>query len=183
MSNTFFTSDHHFGHNNIIRFCDRPFESVDEMDEILIERWNQKVRKHDRVYHLGDFAMTKNKEKVGEIIDRLNGKIYLIKGNHESSALQHKEKFEWIKDYFELKINDPDSSNGNRKIMLFHYAMRTWRGSHHGNWHLYGHSHGTLPDLPNEHCFDIGVDCHDFYPLEFEEVKEIMGRKEWVRPF
>lgn len=183
MANIFFTSDHHFGHANIIKLCNRPFENVDEMNEKLIENWNEKINPEDDVYHLGDFGMTKDNDSIAQIIDRLNGKIYLIVGNHESSALRHKSKFQWIKDYYELKIKDPECSNGVRRIILFHYAMRVWRSDFRGTWHLYGHSHGSLPDKENKLAFDIGVDCHDFYPLSYDEVKAIMNTKKWTPPF
>lgn len=179
----FFTSDHHFGHNNIIKYSNRPFETVEEMDEELIKRWNSKIAPNDIVYHLGDVAMSKNPEAVGEILNRLNGKIHLIKGNHESSALRFKGRFTWIKDYHELKVVDEDAPNGSRKIILLHYAMKVWRSSFRGTWHLYGHSHGSLPDDPNSLSFDVGVDCHDYYPLSYEEVKSIMNKKTWTPPF
>lgn len=176
MSKIFFTSDHHFGHANIIKFCNRPFANVEEMNEIMIERWNEKVAPDDEVYHLGDVALT-DKENLAAILDRLNGKKYLIVGNHEGAALQNRGKFKWVKEYHELKVKDPDCKNGVQRIILFHYAMRTWRGAGRGNWHLYGHSHGNLPDLEDSLSFDIGVDCHDFYPLSYEEVKTIMQAK------
>ncbi len=182
MSNIFFTSDHHFGHENIIKFCNRPFANAREMDQVMIERWNEKVKPQDTVYHIGDFGIT-YKENLETILNQLHGKICLIAGNHENAAKQNKKRFEWIKDYYELKVKDPDCSNGVQRILLFHYAMRTWRGAYRGNWHLYGHSHGTLPDLENQLCFDVGVDCHDFYPLSYEEVKAIMATKNWVPPF
>ncbi len=179
MGQIFFTADHHFGHENIIRFCNRPFENAQEMNEALIERWNAKVKPKDEVYHLGDVGLT-YQENLGAILDRLNGRKYLIVGNHESAALQNKDKFEWVKEYYELKVKDPDGQGGKQRIMLFHYAMRTWRGEGRGNWHLYGHSHGNLPDLEDKYSFDVGVDCHDFYPLSYDEVKAIMQTKNWV---
>lgn len=182
MSKIFFTADHHFGHENIIKFCNRPFENAKEMDEILIQKWNEKIKPNDTVYHLGDVALT-YKENLATILDKLNGKIHLIVGNHEGAALQNKNKFVWVKEYHELKVKDPDCANGVQRIMLFHYAMRTWRGAGRGNWHLYGHSHGNLADDPNALAFDVGVDCHNFYPLSYEEVKEIMSRKTWTSPY
>jgi calcineurin-like phosphoesterase family protein len=179
---TFFTSDHHFGHANIIKFCNRPFENVDDMNQELIRRWNEKIGKDDEVYHLGDFGLT-NKAALSTILDQLNGTIYLIVGNHEGAALENRHKFKWIKEYFELKIADKDCPNGVQRIILFHYAMRVWRGDYHGTWHLYGHSHGNLPDKEDVLAFDIGVDCHDFYPLSYEEVKAIMATKKWTPPF
>lgn len=67
--------------------------------------------------------------------------------------------------------------------MLLHYAMRVWRSSFRGTWHLYVHSHGSLTDDPTMNSFDVGVDCHDFYPLSYEEVKHIMSLKTWKPPF
>ncbi|WP_196894652.1 metallophosphoesterase [Aureivirga marina] len=183
MSKIFFTSDHHFGHKNIIKFCERPFANVEEMNETLIARWNEKIKPEDEVYHLGDFGMTKDNELIAAILDRLNGTKYLIVGNHEGSALNNRKKFKWVKDYHELKVKDSDCKNGVQRIILFHYAMRVWRSDSRGTWHLYGHSHGNLPDLEDRLSFDVGVDCHDFYPLSYEEVKEIMKTKNWEPPF
>lgn len=182
MKNIFFTSDHHFGHKNIIKFSNRPFESVEEMDETMIERWNEKIKPNDEVYHIGDVALC-SPNKLKKILARLNGKIYLIKGNHEKSALECKDHFEWIKDYYELKVEDADFHEGRQMIALLHYGMRVWNASHWGTFHLYGHSHGTLPDDPKSRSFDVGVDCHDFYPLSYEEVKAIMKEKDWSPPF
>lgn len=182
MGQLFFTSDHHFGHANIIRFCNRPFQSVEEMNEVMIRKWNEKISKGDDVYHLGDFALN-SAEELTEILDQLNGNIHLIVGNHEASALNKRKRFAWVKEYYELKVKDPECSNGVQRIILFHYAMRTWRGASRGNWHLYGHSHNTLPDWEDSLCFDIGVDAHDFYPLSYDEVKAIMKTKNWKPRF
>ncbi len=181
-STIWFTSDHHFGHKNIIEFSKRPFTNVEEMNEVMIERWNEKVGKEDTVYHLGDFALM-SPGKLKQLRERLNGKIYLVSGNHESSAHECKECFEWIKDYFELSIEDPDAHKGQRFIVLFHYAMRVWNASHYGTWQLYGHSHGDLPDDETALAFDVGVDVHNFYPLSYQDVKEIMAKKKWTPPF
>lgn len=183
MSNIFFTSDHHFGHKNIIKFSNRPFQDVEEMNQVLIERWNEKVGPHDRVYHLGDLGLTRDKDKMEEILQQLNGHIYLIQGNHEGDALNHPQYFEWIKDYHELSVKDEEAPNGKRKIILFHYAMRVWKSDFRGTWHLYGHTHGSLPDKKHKLAFDVGVDCHNYYPISYEEVKAIMAKKEWVNPF
>ena len=160
----------------------RPFANVDEMNAELVKRWNEKVGKDDIVYHLGDFGLM-SAGKLREIIVQLNGKICLITGNHESAALACPDCFEWIKAYHELTIADSDAHKGERFIVLFHYALRVWNASHYGTWHLYGHSHGDLPDDETSLSFDVGVDCHDFYPLSYQEVKDIMAKKKWVSPF
>ncbi|WP_390451247.1 metallophosphoesterase family protein, partial [Chryseobacterium sp. Alg-005] len=167
--NIFFTADHHFGHANIIKFSERPFESLEHMNEELIKRWNERIKENDTVYHLGDVSLGKP-DFTKEILDRLNGKIHLIKGNHEYSALRVQDRFEWIKDYAEIYIEDEEVKTGKQKITLLHYSMRTWNGSHRGSWQLYGHSHGTLPDDKMSLSLDVGVDCHNFYPVSYEEV-------------
>lgn len=177
-----FTSDHHFGHKNIIKFSNRPFATVDEMNSEMIKRWNEKVGEDDIVYHLGDFSLISS-SKTRQIIEQLNGKICLITGNHETSALACANYFEWIKDYYELTVQDEDAYRGERFIVLFHYAMRVWNASHHGTWQLYGHSHGELPDDETALSFDVGVDSHNFYPLSYEDVKNIMAKKKWKSPF
>jgi len=177
-----FTSDHHFGHKNIISFSNRPFTDVDQMNEVMVQRWNEKIGKDDIVYHVGDFALM-SPGKLRQLIARLNGKIHLITGNHESAALDCADCFEWVKDYFELIVKDEDAHQGERFIVLFHYAMRVWNASHYGTWHLYGHSHGDLPDDETSLSFDVGVDSHDFYPLSYADVKSIMSKKKWVSPF
>ncbi len=182
MNKIYFTSDHHFGHKNIIKFSDRPFKDVDEMDEFLIQKWNEKVRPEDEVYHLGDVGLSSS-GKLRKILERLNGKIYLINGNHEKSAQACHTRFEWIKDYYELVIPDKDFERGEQMIVLFHYAMIEWNASHWGTYHLYGHSHGSLLDDPKSLSIDIGVDCHDFSPLSYEVVKAIKKTKSWEPPF
>ena len=179
MNKIWFTSDHHFGHINIIEHAKRPFNSVEEMDEIMIEKWNEKVKPTDAVYYLGDLALNKP-ERLREILKRLNDSIYLIKGNHETAALSCKNRFEWIKNYYELKVADDSLPSGKQKIVLFHYAIKQWNGKFRGSFHLYDHSHGTLEDDKESLSFDIGVDNHNFYPLEYDEVRAIMAKKNWI---
>ena len=147
-----------------------------------MKRWNEKITNDDEVYHLGDFALSTN-ERFKEIADQLNGTIYLIVGNHEGTALNNRKRFKWIKEYFELKVQDNDCQNGVQRIILFHYPMRVWRGDYRGAWHLYGHSHNNLPDKLDSLSFDIGVVCHNFYPLSYEDEKEMMKKKNWQQPF
>ncbi len=88
-----------------------------------------------------------------------------------------------IKDYHELVVPDTEHERGEQLVILFHYALRVWNASHWGSYHLYGHSHGSLPDDPTARSFDIGVDCHEYYPLSYNEVKQIMQQKAWSPPF
>jgi calcineurin-like phosphoesterase family protein len=171
--NYWFTGDTHFGHANIIKYCNRPFKDVVEMNETIISNWNKVVEKDDLVYHLGDFCFGRNDFEFDAYFKRLNGLIVFIKGNHDRLAWKNRGKFYAYSDsYREIKVNE-------QNITLCHYAMRVFNKSHHGAWHLYGHSHGSLPDDPNSLSFDCGVDCHNFTPINFEQVKEIMSKKTW----
>ena len=171
MTKTFFTGDTHFGHANIIKYCHRPFATVTEMDEALIANWNHVVTPDDLVYHLGDFCFGNTPAEFHRYFDRLNGAIVLIKGNHDKLAWRHRHLFRAFFDsYLEIKLD-------MQLVTLCHYAMRVFRNSHYGAWHLYGHSHGTLPDDPHTLSFDAGVDCHHFTPLSLEQVTAIMAKK------
>ena len=174
-----FTSDHHFGHANIIRFSKRPFPNVEAMNEAFIANWNSVVGAHDVVYHLGDIFLMSNGE-ARKIRERLHGRICLIRGNHDKTAETLKSGFEWIKDLFELKVEDDEATGGCQRITLCHYSMRVWNKSHYGAWHLYGHSHGSLGEEIGSLSFDIGVDCHNYTPLSYEQVKAIMTTKSFA---
>lgn len=167
--NVFFTSDTHFGHARMLDF--RPCDSVEEMDEELIFRWNQAVAKSDRVYHCGDFSFH-NREKTAAILDRLNGQIHLIKGNHDKMLDRFKDRFASYQDYKTVRV-------GDQRVVLFHYAMRTWDMAHHGSWHLYGHSHGNLEDDPYALSMDVGTDTHALTPYSWWEIEEHMAKKEF----
>lgn len=174
-----FTADSHLGHQNIIKYCNRPFQNVDEMDETIINNWNSVVKPEDHVYHLGDFSFG-NPLKYSF---RLKGKKFLIKGNHDHRYKDQKfidAGFEWVKDFHVLTIQDKDSKYGKQEIALFHYAMRTWPKSHFGMYSLFGHSHGKLQDDTHSLSIDIGVDCYNFFPLSYEQVKEIMNKRKVV---
>lgn len=165
----FFTADSHFFHKLLVQR--RGFESVDAMNEALVERWNAVVSKGDRVYHLGDVSLGKPDE-TAEVLNRLNGQVYLVRGNHDVAAENGKcrRRFVWVKDIHHLDID-------GQKIMLCHYAMRTWRNAYRGSWMLHGHSHGSLPEYDKSRSFDVGVDCWGLAPVSFEQVAEKMATK------
>ena len=170
MGKIFFTADNHFGHKNAIKYCNRPFKDVNHMNEVMITQWNSVVQQNDHVYHLGDICFC-DRINTSRILKRLNGKIYLIKGNHDKRVLKEgfRERFEWIKDYHELTVQED-----KQLIVLCHYAFKVWKRSHFGSWHLYGHSHGNLPDDGKSLSFDVGVDCNNFTPLSYQQVKKII---------
>jgi len=163
----FFTADTHFGHSNVIKYDKRPFADVAEMNQTLVKNWNRVVAPSDAVYHLGDVSILRP-EKTREILNSLNGKIFLIRGNHDKAA-EHKlcaSRFEWIRDYFFLSLD------GGIKIALMHYAMRVWDRKHYGTWHLHGHSHGRLTPEPGTLAVDVGVDVQQYSPVSLEQLTQ-----------
>ena len=175
-----FTADTHFYHTNVIKYCHRSFRDVDEMNETLIKNWNRAVNPYDHVYHLGDFGFG-NKTKLRYILDRLNGKIHLIRGNHDNDVTKElcASRFEWIKDYYYLKIEDTDGPDGKHQpIILFHYPIQSWNHINHFSWHIHGHTHGNLAVATNLKRHDVGVDNNNMRPVTYERLKEIMSKKE-----
>lgn len=171
----YFTGDLHFGHANVIEYSKRPFSSVEEMDEALVKGWNDTVRPGDLVYVLGDIALCRP-EKAIRLVQRLQGQKYLIFGNHDKVLRKNKEflaEWIWARDQHQIQV-------GDQKIMLNHYAMRTWASSHYGAWQLYGHSHGSLPDLPTMKSTDVGVDRWDYKPVSFETLKVLLDARTFV---
>lgn len=136
------------------------------MDEILIQNWNSVVNRGDSVYHLGDFAF----DNVEYYRKRLNGNIILIKGNHDRlSNAKYLKIFGGVCSIHEVKIVKPH-------IILCHYPFAEWNGSCKGTWHLYGHTHGNRLE-PKNLSFEVGVDCWDYFPASYDQVKEKMERK------
>lgn len=160
---TWFTSDSHLGHGNIIRYCNRPFSSVDEMDEALIKAWNTVVAPEDDVWHLGDFAV-RNAESAAGYRRRLNGRIHLVWGNHDSEQVRQAPWWASSQAMAEITVDSV-------RIVLCHYAMRVWNRSRRGSLHLFGHSHGTLPG--DRQSVDVGVDypAWRYRPVSLREIR------------
>ena len=148
----FFTSDLHFGHENVLKFDDRPFETVEEMDEELIRRWNNKVDKGDLVYVLGDLIWKTANNEALSIIKRLNGQIILIKGNHDRfiKNATAKNALAGLKDYDDICVALADGTT--RRCILSHYFMPFYNGHRQNAIHLHGHSHNT-----EEHYLELGI--------------------------
>lgn len=178
----FFTADHHFGHENIIKHCKRPFKDADEMDQYMVDQWNSVVKKGDTVYHLGDISHKRaDPERVMNIIEELSGDIDLLMGNHEVDSDPTKDSRDTIyarmriatslfhavhEGYFYLRLD-------GQLITMSHYAQETWHDMSKGTWHLHGHSHGKLNKKLRR--LDVGVDTHDFRPWSLDEIKDHFG--------
>lgn len=152
----FFTSDEHYGHANILKYCNRPFASVEEMDDTLINNHNSVVGDNDIVIHVGDFTL-KGKVPAQNYIRRLKGIHLFVKGSHDS----------WNKELPYMI----EKSMGDIHLVACHYALRVWPRSHRENITsilVYGHSHGHLPPLDNS--WDVGVDNNNYFPVSFQQL-------------
>lgn len=159
----YFTADGHLGNLAITRLANRPFADVDEMDEVLIQNWNSRIRPDSILYHLGDVAHKCPVERLRRIWNRLNKpkQIHLIRGNHdgpETLALP------WTS----IHETPLTVSLSNRRFVLFHYPMRSWPKLHRGAIHLFGHSHNKLKSYRN--ALDVGVDAWDYAPVSIDEI-------------
>ena len=163
----FFTADTHFNHRNIIEFCNRPFESAEEMNEVLITNWNSKIGENDQVYHLGDFGYG----ELRTIFDRLNGIITYITSlewSHEQAIEQYKDRFVKVSPLITINIK-------KIYITLCHYQMAKWPKSHYNHWHLFGHSHDRATPIGKSH--DVGVDGNNYFPYSLDEIAKIMDER------
>jgi len=165
----FFTSDEHYLHNNIIKYCNRPYKNKYDMTDAIISNHNEVVKSNDIVYHGGDFGFGSPK-KLKEIIDKLNGRHIFIHGSHDKdlTKLAKKDQIDYRGRRVEIIIK-------NKFIVIDHYCLRVWPRSHYNSWHLFGHSHGTLE--PVGKSWDIGVDNNNFYPLSFDQIVTIMEKR------
>lgn len=174
---TWFTADQHFGHTKIIEYVNRPFNSVDEMNDVMVERWNQRVRKEDVVYHLGDFTLS-NYKGFEYYLNQLNGTVFFIPGGHDHRWLESyvkngsDSKFHVLQSLVTVKVR-------NIELVLCHYPLMTWEKSYYGALMLHGHCHGNIGCIGRAsggagdnkgYRMDIGVDCNNFYPISIPDI-------------
>lgn len=185
-SKVWFTSDTHFAHTNILRFCDRPFANTDEMDEYIIRKWNELVKPDDTVFHLGDVAWGGSGVWV-RVLDRLNGHKVLIIGNHDMKNLRanYARFFDLITFQMQIIVE-------GQAIYLNHYPFLCYGGSYRKGkeavWQLFGHvhtckhsTHKGKDDIRMQYLFptqyDVGVDNNDYMPINFYQVKAIIEKQ------
>lgn len=183
MNKIFFTADTHFGHENAIKFDNRPFDSVEEMDEELIRRWNQKVGKGDLVYVLGDMIWKTRNDDAPTLIKRLNGQIILIKGNHDRFLHNAKAKnaLAGVKDYDDICVTLEDGTT--RRVIISHFYMPFYVGYRYQAIHLHGHSHGSEECMQEElikrtlaangfvtRAYNVGCMHWNYEPVTLDEI-------------
>lgn len=181
----FFTSDTHFGHQRIIELCNRPFDSVEEMNEVMIQRWNSVVKPTDTVIHLGDVALGKIAESL-PLVGRLNGRKALVPGNHDRvfSAEKVKQRERFLPEYRKVfnggimkEIETLGFPNGEIALIShFPYTGDSHGADRHADKRptdngvplIHGHVHDEWKF--NGHMFNVGVDVNNFFPVSEDEV-------------
>jgi calcineurin-like phosphoesterase family protein len=176
-----FTADQHWGHANIVEYCDRPFDNVDQMDEELVEQWNGVVRRDrgDIVYHLGDFTLGGPK-MANQYFGLLNGTVRMVstKFHHDKRWLcqmGYRTRSDWV-----VKVMDAVVLLSSPLTVLSHTPMARWYRQHYGAWHLHAHCHGRYQG--EGLMLDVGVDsAHKllgaYRPFSLDEVRQIMEAK------
>ncbi len=168
-----FTSDTHFGHENMLRFSGRPWSTVAQMNDAIIDNINGKVAADDELYILGDFSFKMTAQDAYELRKRIACKrVHLLPGNHDKDWSQPAVAGAFIVEppICVLKID-------RQKIVLSHYPMVDWQGMSHGGWHLHGHIHSCGSAYNEFNCkqgllrYDVGVDANDYAPVSLDELK------------
>lgn len=193
-NNTFASSDHHFYHNNVIKYCSRPFKDIEEMNEKLVVAWNSVVKPNNTVYYLGDFSMAFRAVEL--FTKRLNGKKILFAGNHDFCHTAHKKSRQkenqkvWVQKYIdngwsEVLFTEQIDIEGVAKVNINHLPYRipndpyedtrytTYRTTDDGLWLLCGHVHEKWAQ--RNKMINVGVDVRNFKPISFKEIASIIN--------
>lgn len=183
-SMVFFTSDTHFGHQNIIRFCNRPWATIAEHDQALIDNWNAIVPEDAVVFHLGDFCYKGGGfPTIQHLKGLLRGQIVLIRGNHDPDTRKRQniqnlqQLFAGVYDQLQIEVE-------GQRILMSHYPLLTWPHAYgeHPTWQIFGHIHlrksitGSDAFIVEQCCrptqYEVGVDLNGYKPVSFQNLKE-----------
>ena len=175
------TSDTHFNHANIIKYCNRPFSSVEEMNETIIANWNKVVSEDDMVYHLGDFALG-DKSLIPDFLERLNGYKEFLMGNHDNLNIM----LEMFKQGLIEDISWEDVIKvGKKTIILNHFPFGSLPDpdTNYPIIQLHGHVHSTPDKLWNyfDNQYDVGVDNNNFTPVNLAELLDKIHYKVHIK--
>lgn len=176
----FFTSDTHWGHFNICKYCHRPFQSRSEMDQTLIKNWNAVVPEDGIVVHCGDFMLPHNEDikEYNKYLYQLNGRILLLRGNHDRADLNwENEKLIAVRDNALIYVDGV-------KIYAQHYPCAAFNG----DYHIYGHIHtladgtcygidGDVTKVMRKNTYDVGVDQNGYTPVSYWQLCDIFRKK------
>jgi calcineurin-like phosphoesterase family protein len=167
----YFTADTHFNDPRVLRIDRRPFKDLHSHDEALVAAWNGVVGREDDVWHLGDFARGTEAFKQA-MLERLNGRKHLVVGNNDDTATAGSPQWRSVQNYAELVVDDI-------RLILCHYAFRTWNKMGKGSINLHGHSHGRLKSMPRQ--YDVGVDAFQYRPVALDGILASRAKSGAVR--
>jgi calcineurin-like phosphoesterase family protein len=192
LKNVYFTTDFHLFHHNVLKFDKRPFNDVHHMHQIIEQRWNETVNPDDIVIYLGDlsFARREDKDYINQMLERLNGKIHFVLGNHDKiEEVKKMPNLESVQDYLEVRITHME---GDKKIeTLFccmHYPIYSWNKKHHGSYMVHGHCHGNLHHgeeasfYDNRRVIDVGCMLHDYRPVSYTQIMKKLSHVKVEKP-
>lgn len=187
-----FTSDTHFGHENVLGFCDRPWGTIQAMNDELIDNINRLVAPDDNLYHLGDYSFKMTVDQARDLRRKIRCRnIHLVSGNHDKDWTQPA-----VRGTFVCEPPIKVLKDGTHKLVLSHYPISDWQGRGHGSIHLHGHIHSVGPAYNEANRdrgifrYDVGVDANGFRPVSLEEVyawfdgvecSQRIGWQEWLR--
>jgi len=171
-SKVFFIGCPHFWHKKIIEYTKRPFNSVEEMNETMINNWNSVVKHNDKVILHGDVIFNKGDIDPSVILNRLNGDILLSLGNHDDpeKLVRSSRNIIITRDILDIQVN-------GQNIVCFHYPMKSWNKAFHGSWHTYCHVHTEFQSPDDELSYNVSVEWNDYTPISFDKLQNIMNPK------
>ena len=168
----YYISDLHFGHRNVSGMDGRPVETIEEMDETLIRRWNERVTDEDDVYIVGDFAY-RNGNTASWYLRQLKGRKHLVIGNHDRLTIQDAKALEYFASVEKMnRVIDND-----RKVSLCHFPVAEWNGKRHGGYHVHGHLHNRRDDVFEfmsrfDKALNAGCMLNGYRPVTLDELIE-----------
>ena len=176
----FLTSDSHYGHFNICKYCHRPFQSRSEMDQTLIKNWNVVVPEDGIVVHCGDFMLPHNEDikEYNKYLNQLHGRVLLLRGNHDRASL------DWVSDKLIAVRDQAMIVVDGVKIFAQHYPCAAFNG----DYHVYGHIHtladgscygidGDVTKVMRKNTYDVGVDQNGYTPVSYWQLCDIFRKK------
>ena len=176
----FLTSDSHYGHFNICKYCHRPFQSRSEMDQTLIKNWNEVVPEDGIVVHCGDFMLPHNEDikEYNKYLNQLHGRVLLLRGNHDIASL------DWVSDKLIAVRDQAMIVVDGVKIFAQHYPCAAFNG----DYHVYGHIHtladgtcygidGDVTKVMRKNTYDVGVDQNGYTPVSYWQLCDIFRKK------
>lgn len=165
----YYIGDTHFGHENCLKFDNRPFSSIEENDDYIMSAWNSRVTDKDTIYIIGDLVY-RSTRTADWYLKRLKGIKHLIIGNHDRKYLNDR-----VRSYFEGIYDICDLNDDGRRVIACHYPLAEWNGMYRNAYHVYGHIHTGSPDVQaymrtKERAFNVGVMHNNYMPVTLSEL-------------